>query len=84
VLEISTLYFGTIHRWLPIVSKKRMELGISLQSSGPDLAMLFLAMRLNISLPTAGTNSLYSISKDFLATLKAGGLQAMILVAAYE
>ncbi|EAW15380.1 putative transcription factor [Aspergillus fischeri NRRL 181] len=90
VLEISALYFGTIHRWLPIVSKKRMELGISLQNSGPDLAMLFLAMKLNISLPTAGTNSLYSISKSFLATLEAGGLvslvylQAMILVAVYE
>ncbi|OGM49469.1 fungal specific transcription factor [Aspergillus bombycis] len=93
VLETLPLYFGTIHRWMPIVSKKRLELGISLQNSGPDLAMLFLSMKLNISPPPAediGAKSLYSTAKSFLATLEAGGvvslayLQAMILVAVYE
>ncbi|GAM40130.1 fungal specific transcription factor [Talaromyces pinophilus] len=93
VLETSTLYFSTIHCWMPIISKKRLELGISLQNSGPDLALLFLTMRLNIStLPTEniGGNSLYSTAKSFLATLEAGGvvtlvyLQAMVLVATYE
>lgn len=78
---------------MPIISKKRLELGISLQNSGPDLALLFLTMRLNIStLPTESIrgNSLYSTAKSFLATLEAGGvvtlvyLQAMVLVATYE
>ena len=31
-------YFATIHPWMPIVSKKRMTLGLSLGDGGPDLA----------------------------------------------
>jgi hypothetical protein len=75
---------------MPIISKKRLELGISLQNSGPDLALLFLTMRLNISTSPDENISLYLTTKSFLATLEAGGvvtlvyLQAMVLVAAYE
>ncbi|KAM7209364.1 Fungal specific transcription factor domain containing protein [Naviculisporaceae sp. PSN 640] len=39
-------YFETIHPWWPIISRKRMTIGTSLWEGGPDLAMLFLAMKL--------------------------------------
>ncbi len=62
--------------------------------AGPDLAMLFLAMKL-VTTPmnqgvTAADCSLYSASKRFLALLESGGavslqyVQAMMLVAIYE
>ena len=68
-----------------------MDLGILVQNSGPDLAMLFLAMKLVItSADEVGDDSLYSLAKNFLATLEHHGvisllcLQAMVLVALYE
>lgn len=78
---------------MPIISKKRLDLGISLKDGGPDLALLFLIMKLNTSPPPVGNkrcNSLYSTAKSFLATLEASGavslvyLQAMALMAVYE
>uniref|UniRef100_A0A0B7KIR7 Transcription factor domain-containing protein n=2 Tax=Bionectria ochroleuca TaxID=29856 RepID=A0A0B7KIR7_BIOOC len=68
-----------------------MDLEIPTQNQGPDLAMLFLAMKLCIS-DLNGTQkfSLYTICKDFLSTLERGGLmtllglQASILVALFE
>ncbi|USP80368.1 hypothetical protein yc1106_07642 [Curvularia clavata] len=45
LIETSRDYFDTIHSWMPILSKKRMDLGISVHNSGSDLAMLFLAMK---------------------------------------
>lgn len=92
LLESSTAYFDTIHCWMPIVSKKRIDLGIPLQNGGPDLAMLFLAMKLATShrAEPDGDAALYTASKNFLVTLEAAGvvslpcLQAMILVAIYE
>lgn len=70
-----------------------MQIGISLQNSGPDLPMLFLAMKLTtFSLPVenTGNNPLYLTAKGFLATLEASGvvslvyLQAMVLIAIFE
>ncbi|KAM5357669.1 hypothetical protein ACJZ2D_016041 [Fusarium nematophilum] len=92
VVDIASLYFKTVHAWMPIVSKKRIELGIPLRNSGPDLAMLFLAMRLVTSPPgdCPSASSLYSLSQSFLALFESSGevsifcLQAMILVALYE
>jgi hypothetical protein len=85
-----TDYFNTVHCWMPIISKKRMNLGHPLWEGGPDLAMLFLAMKLVASQPVnrvASTeNPLYTASKRFLALLESGGtisilyLQAMVLV----
>ncbi|KAK7738076.1 hypothetical protein SLS63_002409 [Diaporthe eres] len=88
-------YFNTIHRWFPFISKKRMSLGISLSDGGPDLALLFLAMKLITTVPTpelrsAADSHLYAACKRFLAQLESAGtlsilyLQAMILVALYE
>ncbi|KAK3394387.1 hypothetical protein B0H63DRAFT_460785 [Podospora didyma] len=94
VQDAAAEYFSTVHSWFPIVSKKRMTLGISLWEGGPDLAMLFLAMKLITSLPVEGVEAaaspLYTASKRFLALLESSGtlsllhLQAMILVALYE
>jgi hypothetical protein len=66
-----------------------MDLGFSIQDSGPDVAMLFLAMKL-ITSPHKPHSSLYSNAKTFLAHFEASGyvsllvLQAMVFVAAYE
>jgi hypothetical protein len=92
VWNTSILYFSTVHKWLPIVSKKRIDLGFSLQDSGSDVAALFLAMRL-LAAPLEKREhnpDVYLTTKRFLATLERNGLisfvclQAMVLVAAYE
>lgn len=91
VLDVSRDYFATIHTWLPMVSKKRIDVGLPVQNAGPDLAMLFLGMKL----VTAHANDiagggLYSTAKDFITRLESNGavsllcLQAMVLVALYE
>jgi hypothetical protein len=74
---------------MPIISRKRIDLGIPFQGGGPDLAMLFLAMKLVTTHPES-TESLYETTRAFLRTLEADNvisircLQAMILVALYE
>jgi hypothetical protein len=87
-------YFEKIHPWFPIISKKRMKLGIPLWDGGPDLAMLFLAMKLIVSVSEEGVswadNPVYAASKRCLALLESAGtvsvlyLQALLLVALYE
>ncbi|KAK3694776.1 hypothetical protein B0T22DRAFT_81459 [Podospora appendiculata] len=87
-------YFDSVHRWFPIISKKRMTLGIALWEGGPDLAMLFLAMKLVSWSPVGGISTadsgIYVAAKRFLALLESSGtvsllhLQAMVLVALYE
>jgi hypothetical protein len=92
VAETCAAYFNTIHFWMPIISKRRMDLGIPLRNAGPDLAMLFLAMKLVTSQPDEGATEspFYLASKNFLSVLEAKGevsllcLQAMVLVAIYE
>ncbi|KXH64820.1 hypothetical protein CSAL01_13730 [Colletotrichum salicis] len=88
-------YFTTIHTWLPIVSKKRMNMGIALSQGGPDLAMLFLAMKLIATRPTdvlAGSQhmAIYRAAKRFMSLLEQSGatsvmvLQSMTLIAYFE
>lgn len=91
VVDVSQTYFATVHTWLPMVSKKRMELGHPVQNAGPDLAMLFLGMKLvTTSASDADGMTLYRTAKGFLAHLESNGtvsvitLQAMILIALYE
>ncbi|KAF5562480.1 hypothetical protein FPHYL_5674 [Fusarium phyllophilum] len=91
VLDVSQSYFATIHTWFPMISKKRMDMGLPVQNAGPDLAMLFLGMKL-VTTPAIDItdSSLYDTAKSFLASLESNGvvsllcLQAMILVALYE
>lgn len=90
-LEASTLYFQTIHHWLPFISKKRIELGFALKE-GPDLALFFLTMKLVVTEPNQDTDPLtvYSSAKDFSMKLQASGwvslscLQANVLIALFE
>ena len=95
VVDTAAVYFATVHTWLPFISRKRMDLGIPLQNGGPDLAMLFFAMKL-VTTPAArapsaaSNNPLYVTSKAFMAMFEADGavsllcLQSMILIALYE
>ncbi|KAF4960377.1 hypothetical protein FGADI_1024 [Fusarium gaditjirri] len=91
VLDVSQNYFATVHTWFPMISKKRMDMGLPVQNAGPDLAMLFLGMKL-ITTPAVDihNSALYDTAKSFLASLESNGvvsllcLQAMILVALYE
>jgi hypothetical protein len=76
---------------MPIVSKKRIDLGIPVRNGGPDIAMLFLAMKLiTTEVDEVANGTLYSIAKGFLNSLEASGvvsllaLQAMVLIALYE
>uniref|UniRef100_L2G8K8 Fungal specific transcription factor n=1 Tax=Colletotrichum fructicola (strain Nara gc5) TaxID=1213859 RepID=L2G8K8_COLFN len=89
-------YFTTVHPWLPIVSKKRMNMGVALSQGGPDLAMLFLAMKLMTTHPEPDSNMpaagmpLYRAAKRFMSLLENGGatslmaLQSMLLIAHFE
>ncbi|KAF5250248.1 hypothetical protein FANTH_4525 [Fusarium anthophilum] len=91
VLDVSQTYFATIHTWFPMISKKRMDMGLPVQNAGPDLAMLFLGMKL-VTTPAIDIteSALYDTAKSFVASLESNGvvsllcLQAMILVALYE
>ncbi|EFQ25333.1 fungal specific transcription factor domain-containing protein [Colletotrichum graminicola M1.001] len=92
-------YFAGTHAWLPIVSRERIHMGAALAQGGPDLAMLFLAMRLIAAAPddVAAPGRLlpplpevYGAAKRFLSLLEGAGfaslmvLQAMVLVAYFE
>ncbi|KAM7202393.1 hypothetical protein V8F33_002801 [Rhypophila sp. PSN 637] len=96
IQDATASYFDSIHPWFPIISKKRMSIGTSLQEGGPDIAMLFLAMKL-VAFPShhatgipPAQDPLYMASKRFLSLLEASGclslahLQAKILVTIYE
>ncbi|RDW73170.1 fungal specific transcription factor-containing protein [Coleophoma cylindrospora] len=89
-------YFSTIHKTFPIVSQKRLTQNMSnpLWEAGPDLALLFLCMKLAISKPQDGIESsqnlVYMAAKRFVALMEATGmvtlvvLQANLLVTLYE
>jgi hypothetical protein len=81
---------------MSIISKKRMTRNMlnPLWEAGPDLALLFLCMKLMITRPQEGLESanhpIYTAAKRFLALMESSGmtsllvLQAHILVALYE
>ncbi|KAK4201819.1 hypothetical protein QBC40DRAFT_252741 [Triangularia verruculosa] len=94
VQDTATDFFQGTHAWFPFISKKRMELGLSLWEAGPELAFLFLTMKLvntpvNNGVEPTG-NPLYISAKRFWALLEQGGsvslqfLQGMVLVTVYE
>jgi hypothetical protein len=81
---------------MPIISKKRMTQNMinPLWEAGPDLALLFLCMKLIISRPQDGIESshspAYMSARRFIALMEANGmaslivLQAILLVTLYE
>lgn len=87
-------YFGDVHPWFPIISRKHMSIGYNLWEVGGDIALLILAMKLVTSQPqrgfTASENYLYTASKRHAALLESVGttslpyLQGLVLIALYE
>ncbi|KFY03880.1 hypothetical protein O988_01141 [Pseudogymnoascus sp. VKM F-3808] len=89
-------YFDTVHTWMPIISKKRLTRNMlnPMWEAGPDLALLFLCMKLMGPRPQDDPeviyNPIYAAAKRFISSLEASGivslmmLQAYILVALYE
>jgi hypothetical protein len=89
-------FFGSVHTWLPIISKQRMTRNMinPMWEAGSDLALLFLCMKLMITRPQDNLESyqhpIYLAAKRLVALQEAYGmtsiivLQSMILVAAYE
>ncbi|UKZ54233.1 hypothetical protein TrVGV298_008040 [Trichoderma virens] len=94
VVDASNNYFSTVHRWLPFISRRRMDLGFSIREAGPELAMLFFSMKLITTKieddASTDTGAHYLSAKGFLDTLQLNNavslicLQSMILVALYE
>ncbi|KAK4161963.1 hypothetical protein QBC43DRAFT_89212 [Cladorrhinum sp. PSN259] len=95
VQEAATEFFAGPHLWFPFISQKRMNLGLAMWDGGPELAFLFLAMKLVSSTPVEGVesaaaNTLYQAAKRFLSLLEGAGsvslqlLQGMVLVSLYE
>ncbi|KAH8656779.1 hypothetical protein BGZ61DRAFT_510737 [Ilyonectria robusta] len=82
---------GNIVLDLPIVFKKRIDIGLPVQNTGPDLAMLFIGMKL---VTTHANNitaaGLYLTAKNFLTRLESNStilllcLQALVLIALYK
>ena len=96
VHAIISEYFATVHKWMPIVSQMRMTRNMvnPVWEAGPDLALLFLCMKLIISRPHDGIessqNPIYLAAKRFISLLEMSGaatlliLQANLLVMWYE
>jgi hypothetical protein len=94
--EMVELYFSTIHKWLPIVSRKRLFLTLSSPSAcqGAELALLLLCMKLITNIPPGDSlsaqNTLYLTAKTFFTVVESSALmtvqlvQAALLLCAYE
>ncbi|KAI9760148.1 MAG: hypothetical protein M4579_001868 [Chaenotheca gracillima] len=89
-------FFETVHKFFPIISKKRLVLHLAnpLAESGADLALLFLCMKLVSERPFVGPEGgempLYSVAKRFYFLAETNNvttlhlLQAGLLIALYE
>jgi hypothetical protein len=96
IQDVFREYFATIHKWIPIVSQKRMTRNFDnpMWEAGQDLALLFLCMKLMTSRPQDAVyclhNPIYACAKRFLALMEATGavslivLQAALLITWYE
>ena len=96
VRDIVERYFENVHLWLPVVSKKRMQLTFEnphLELTA-DLTLLLLGMKLVTQTPHGGPqdaqNQLYATVKRQFAIVESSALislqliQAAILIATYE
>lgn len=89
-------FFSTVQLWLPIISKKRLQLTLSNPHLEPtaDLALLLLTMKLVTQSVSRGSSSaytaLYYMSRNFYNLLESSALmslqllQSLILIGAYE
>jgi hypothetical protein len=90
------LYFSTIHKWLPVVSRKRLilTLGSPTAEQGAELALLLLCMRLITQIPPDDSrstqNTLYLTAKTFFTVVESSAsmavqlIQSALLLGAYE
>jgi hypothetical protein len=93
---IVELYFSTIHKWLPVVSRKRLFLTLSSPTAcqGAELALLILCMKLITQIPPddsrSAQNTLYLTAKTFSAVVESSAsmtvqlAQSTLLLCAYE
>lgn len=91
---VVTDYFGTIYRWMPIISRIRLYSLLSnpLRQQEPDTILLLLSIRLLLSIPdqTGRGSKLYSDAKELYCIAEAAGcftiqmIQAGIMIALYE
>jgi hypothetical protein len=89
-------YFSTIHKWLPVVSRKRLFLTLSGPNAcqGAELALLLLCMKLITHIPPqdslSAQDTLYLTAKTFFTVVESSALmtvqlaQAALLLCAYE
>lgn len=96
IQAIVTNYFATVHLWMPIVSRSKFTINLTTPSweVGPELALLFLCMKLITSKPTDGyecaQNYIYLAAKRCIILMESNGLisflalQANILITLYE
>lgn len=93
---VITEYLATVHKWMPVISKKRMTHNMAnpLWEAGPDLALLFLCMKLIISRPQDGIECSHSViyvaAKRLVTLMEVSGtisllvLQANLLLTCFE
>lgn len=92
IQTISTLFFDTIHSWMPIVSKQEFykSLPSRLTTGRSELFLLVLSMKLCCARITTPKTELYHAVKQFYFDVEASGvlsvhvLQAAILITIYE
>lgn len=98
IRDIAATFFGTIHRWFPIISKQGFFTCLlnPLSQRRTELSLLSLCMRLSCSTPSeAGEENgnktiLYRVAKRYYHEVETTGvqsihvLQAEILIAIYE
>lgn len=94
---VMSRYFETVHKWMPIISRVRLNSFADVElNSRPraDFALLLLTMKLIQQVPGSSSDAvrdpLYLCTKEFAASLDIAGvytllkLQAQLLIAVYE
>ncbi|KAM0522953.1 hypothetical protein ACHAPE_001442 [Trichoderma viride] len=94
---VMSRYFETVHKWMPIISRVRLNSFADVElNSRPraDFALLLLTMKLIQQVPGSSSDAvrdpLYLCTKEFSASLDIAGvytllkLQAQLLIAVYE
>jgi hypothetical protein len=90
------LYFSTVHKWLPVVSRKRLFLTLSSPEAcqGAELALLLLCMKLITQVPPddsrSAQNTLYLTTNPFFHVVESSAsmtvrlVQSALLLCAYH
>ncbi|KAL3434347.1 hypothetical protein BDV09DRAFT_169980 [Aspergillus tetrazonus] len=93
--ELKRKYFNSVHTWMPIISKMRLNrlTHSDMGRTRPDVALLLLCMKLvseGVAEDENKPSDRYMAAKRFCAVLECGGLltlrslQASLLLAVYE